>query len=399
MTNDRVRQWGARPVARGFGAMLAATMLLSAVGPVRALHAQASDPIIPIELPVGRSHPIRTEFPVTKVSIATPDVADVVVISEREVVINALKNGETDAIVWLQGDNRQHYRIVVRDVDDRRQIAIAVKFAEVRRDALREIGVSGLYRDGGTRVGTALFNSDNAISKTTGDITIPSTSRIFTVLSDLGTDKVLAFLDAEETRGAARLLAEPTILAANKQEASFLAGGELPIPVVQGGQQGGGNTAVSVQYREFGIRLKFVGDIVTDSLLRLTLTPEVSSLDYGNAILLQGFRIPALRTRRVNSTIDVRRNQSLIISGLLNGEEERVKTGIPFLKDLPILGQLFGSTRFQRNESELLVVVTPVVIDPMNPRAQDLIKFAPDTTRPAMDAIKKRLPQPATKKP
>lgn len=150
---------------------------------------------------------------------------------------------------------------------------------------------------------------------------------------------------------------------------------------------------VTVQYREFGIRLRFQGEILSDSLIKLSLTPEVSSLDYGNAILLQGFRIPAFRTRRVSSTLDVRRNQSLIISGLLSGEEERVKTGLPFLKDIPILGQLFSSTRFQKNETELLVIVTPVIVNPMQPRAQDTIRLTPDSI-PALEALKKRIPGP-----
>ena len=375
----------------GLAAMLLATALIA--GPVQA---QQAGPVTPIDLPIGRSLPIRTTSPVTKVSISNPAIADVVVISEREVVINSLATGETDAIVWLQSGERTQYRVSVHSPADRMQLAISIKFAEVRRDALREIGVSGLYRDAGTRVGTGNFRSDNTIDPTTGAITIPPTARFLTVLSDLGTDKILAFLDAEESKGTARLLAEPNLLAGNKDSASFLAGGELPIPVVQGGG-GGGQTQVSIQYREFGIRLKFFGEILSDSLIKLTLVPEVSSLDYANAITLQGFRIPAFRTRRVNTTIDVRKNQSLIISGLMSGEEERVRSGFPFLKDIPILGQLFSSTRFQRNESELLIVVTPVIVDPMHPRATDLLQFVPDTSRPAIEAMQKRLPPP--KKP
>ncbi|MFN8580500.1 MAG: hypothetical protein U0163_05905 [Gemmatimonadaceae bacterium] len=154
---------------------------------------------------------------------------------------------------------------------------------------------------------------------------------------------------------------------------------------------------MTIQYREFGIRLTFFGEIVSDSLIRLYVKPEVSSLDYANSITLQGFRIPALRTRRIASTLDVRRSQSLILSGMFSGEEEKTRTGLPLLKDIPILGELFSSTQFQRNESELLIVVTPVVVDPMHPRALDLLDLKADTTRPAIDALKKRLPEP--KKP
>lgn len=362
--------------------------------------AQVSVGVTAVDLPVGRSLPITSTVAVTRVSIANPEVADLIVISERELVINSLKSGETDAIVWFQNGERTHYRISVHSPADRMQIAIMVKFAEVRREALRQIGVSALYRDGGTRVGTGFLNSDSPIDKTTGAVSIPTSANFLTILSDLGTDKVLAFLQAEETKGNARLLAEPNILAGNKDTASFLAGGELPIPVVQGtaAGAGGGNTPVTVQFREFGIRLKFQGEILNDSLIKLSLTPEVSSLDYTNAITLQGFRIPAFRTRRISSTVDVRRDQSLVISGLFSGEEERVKTGFPLLKDIPILGQLFSSTRFQRNETELLVIVTPMIVDPMRPRNQDLIRLLPDTAKPALEALKKRLP-PEPKRP
>jgi pilus assembly protein CpaC len=105
--------------------------------------------------------------------------------------------------------------------------------------------------------------------------------------------------------------------------------------------------------------------------------------------------VPAFRTRRVNSTLDVRRNQSLIISGMFTGEDENVRTGLPLLMNIPILGQLFSSTRFQRNETELLVVVTPVVIDPLQPRAGDVLQFPADTTRPATDALRRRPPPPS----
>jgi pilus assembly protein CpaC len=271
------------------------------------------------------------------------------------------------------------------------QIALAVKFAEVRRDALRELGVSALYRDNNVRAGMNNFNTDAAIDPTTGKITLPSASRFLTVLTDFGTDDLLAFLDAQEQSGRARLLAEPTIMTANREMARFLAGGELPIPVVQGGGTGA-NSAISVQFREFGIRLSFTPEIVSDSLIKIQVIPEVSSLDFTNAVFLQGFRIPALRTRRIESTVDVRRNTSLVLSGLFSGEEERVKTGVPFLKDIPILGQLFSSTRFQRNESELIVIVTPVIVDPLRPRPEDIMRLQGDTTKPALDALQKRLP-------
>jgi pilus assembly protein CpaC len=348
--------------------------------------------ITPLDLPVGRSFPIRADTTVTRVSIVNPGVADVVVVSDREVVINSIASGETDAIIWLANGTRTHYRISVHAPADRKQISITIHFAEVRRDALRELGVSGLWRDQRTRAGTGIFRSDQAFDES-GKITLPSTTGFGTFLSDLGTNNLLAFLDAQEQRGNARLLAQPNLMAGNKDSATFLAGGELPIPVVLAGA-GGGAGGITLQYKEFGIRLKFVGEIISDSLIKLQISPEVSSLDFANAITLQGFRVPAFRTRRVVSTVDVKRNQSLIVSGLFTGEEESIRTGLPLLMNIPILGQLFSSSRWQRNQSELIVVVTPDVIDPMNPRPRDTLRFPADTTRPATDALRSRRPPP-----
>jgi len=375
-----------------YGARLALMVLsLSCAGAASAAAQEGT--VTPLQLTIGRSYPISTPSALTHVSVANPDVADLVVISEREVVINAKAAGETDAIVWQSNGTRQQYRVQVRSSAERKQIIVSIKFAEVRRDLLREIGLSGLYRDGNVRVGSGVLENDNGISGNT--LTIPDAGQFLSVLTDFGTDKLLGFLQLEETKGRSRTLAEPTLMASNREEATFLAGGELPIPVAQGGGTGDANgTRITIQYKEFGVRLRFLGEIIADSLLKLSIRPEVSSLDFSNAITISGFRIPAFRTRRIETTVDVRPNESLIISGLFNDERERVKTGIPLLQDIPILGNLFSSQRWQRNETELLIVVTPVVVDPQHPRQRDLLPLLPDTTLPARDAIGPRLPAP-----
>jgi pilus assembly protein CpaC len=354
-----------------------------------------SGPVIRIDLPVGRSYPLTTPVGITKVSIANPEVADVVVVGTRELVINSKGQGETDAIFWLANATRLHYRISVHSPSDRSQIAIYIKIAEVRKDFSRQYGLSGLYRNRGTRIGTGTLNTDNVFDSN-GNITLPNEAGFLTVLTDFGTKHLLALLDLEESTGKAKTLAEPNILAGNKDTATFLAGGEIPIPIIQPGE--GAVTRVTIQYKEFGVRLRFIGEILSDSLIKLNVTPEVSSLDFVNGVDISGFRIPAFRTRRVSTTVDVRRDQSMIISGLFANEQERVKTGIPLLKDLPILGDLFSSSSWKNNDSELLVVVTPVIVDPLDPRPQDTIKLLPDTAMPARDAIKKRLDD-ASKRP
>lgn len=352
-----------------------------------------------LQMVAGRSFPVSGGTPITKVTVVNPEVADVVIIGETDVVINAIAAGETDIILWgATGAARRHFRVTVRSGAERRQILLSVKFAEVRKDALRQIGTSLLYRstNGNTRVGTGAFRTDRPFD-TNGGITLPAEARYLTVLSTFNTRDLLGLLDAEEQRGNARYLAEPNLMAANLEDASFLAGGEIPIPIVQGGT-GGQQSAVTIQFREFGVRLNFRGEVLSDSLVKLRVKPEVSSLDFSNAVTLQGFRIPALRTRRVESTVDVLEGRSLIISGLFNEEREQVRTGLPYLSAIPILGDLFGSTRWLKSESELIVVVSPVLTDPNRPRSADLVEFRPDSVIPAKPVLSRRMVPDSTRR-
>lgn len=352
----------------------------------------ASDSVVRIDLPVGRAHPLSIPAGVNKISVATPDVADVVAVSAQDVVLNAKAAGETDLLIWPTRGPVLHYRISVHSPADRKQILVGVKFAEVRKDLLYDVGFSALYRRDNVRVGGGDYRNDQYIDPVTGKAIIPQETNFLTVLSNFGTRDFLAAVRLEEQNGRAQLLAEPNIMAGNKEDASFLAGGEIPIPVAQGLGNGQSGSFVTILYREFGIRLNFNGEIISDSLIKLHVRPEVSNLDYNNAVILAGFRVPALRTRRVESTLDLKRDQSLIISGLFDNQRELVRSGVPGLMDIPILGHLFSSTRWQKNETELVVIVTPMIIDPMRPRRQDVLKFQPDTTRPAMEALEKRLP-------
>jgi Flp pilus assembly secretin CpaC len=376
-------------------ALLLATGFLASPGPV-ALAQTAEQDIIRVALPAGRSYPIHTNVPVTRISVANPAVADVVVIGERDLVVNARTAGETDVIMWT-GETRQHYRVLVNPPTDRRQVSLGIVFAEVRRDALLNFGVSALYRDNNVRVGTGLFNNDNAINPTTGRVTVPADRGFLTLLTNFGSNDVLAFIEAEQSRGNARLLARPNLMSANRQEANFLAGGEIPVPIAQPGQ--GGQTFVTISYREFGIRLRFTPEILSDSLITLSVRPEVSTLDYANAITISGFRIPALQTRRVETTVDVKPSQSLIISGLMSETRDRTRSGIPLLMDIPILGALFSSTRWQKNETELLVVVTPTIVDPTRPPARSILRVLPDTILPAREVIEESHPPVITPTP
>jgi pilus assembly protein CpaC len=361
----------ARPLA---AAALAIGIAASALAPSTA-RAQAAD-VTRLTLSAGRSLPLQAPVAVSRVTVANPEVADVVVIGERDLVLNGKQSGETDVLLFGPGFRRQ-YRVSVQTPSDRQQVVLNVRIAEVRRDVLRNFGVSGLYRGNDARTGTGLFNSDRPFTggttggANTGVVTLPDPTRFLTVITDFGTRDLLAFIEAEEQLGRARLLAQPTLMTANRDSASFLVGGEVPIPIAQPGQ--GGQVFVTIVFREFGVRLNFRPEVLGDSLVNLQVRPEVSSLDFANAVTLAGFRVPALRTRRVQSSVDVPRDRSLVLAGLFNEERERVRSGVPFLMNIPILGNLFGSTRWQQNETELVIIVTPSVIsNPLRPRPQDV---------------------------
>ncbi len=389
-----------RTRCRAFAAALrlAAVRLVSCSVAALVLHAAPAallaqgDPIRVerLDVSVGRSLAIQVPPGVSRVTVANPDVADVVVVGTSDVVVNGKARGETDILIFGAANFRRHFRVVVGTPADRPQIVLGVKLAEVRRDLLHQVGVSGLYRARDVRAGAGTFRSDNAIDPDDGTINLPSESRFLTILTDFGTRDLLAIIEAESQRGRARILAEPNLMAANGDSAAFLAGGEIPVPIAQPGANG--QVLVTIQYREFGVKLNFQPEVLSDSLVKLKVRPEVSSLDFTNAVTLSGFRVPALRTRRVESTVDVRRDRSLIISGLFTEEQERVRTGIPFLMDIPILGALFGSSRWQRNETELVVIVTPVIVDPNRPRTQDAPTVLPTPPLPAREALEPRLP-------
>jgi pilus assembly protein CpaC len=190
----------------------------------------------------------------------------------------------------------------------------------------------------------------------------------------------LAFLRALQQQGALRALAEPNLIAMNGQEASFLAGGEFPVPVVQ--NNGSGNSAaVSIVFKEYGVRLNFKPTILDEDHIRLELEPEVSTLDFVNGVKLNGFIIPALRTRRAKTGIELRDGQSFALAGLLDNSESHSVSKVPGLGNLPVIGNLFKSRDFQANESELMFIVTTHVVHPVN--RDDL------PAMPAVESLKK----------
>jgi pilus assembly protein CpaC len=307
---------------------------------------------------------MTTRLAIQRVSVANPEVADVVIIAERELVINALASGLTDLIIWQTDGQKCHFRVSVHSPTDRMQVVLQVRFAEVSKNFLREIGMSFLWRDQHTRAGSGAF-ATRPDSEGEADSNIPEISQFATILSVGEVENLAALLEVAEQEGAFRLLAEPNLIAANGERATFLAGGEIPIPIAQPTTVG--LTSIAIEYHEFGIRLSFEPEILSEDLIKLKIEPEVSAVDFSNAIVITGFTIPAFRTRRASTTVDLRAGQTLAIAGLLSSERQKLVTGLPLLKDIPLLGLLFSSQRWVNDETELLVLVQPLVVDPMNP--------------------------------
>ena len=192
-----------------------------------------------------------------------------------------------------------------------------------------------------------------------------------------------AVIKALEQKGLFQSLAEPNLIAYNGQEASFLAGGEFPVPVVQGA-----TGTVTIMFKEFGVRLNFRPTIAGD-VIRLKVRPEVSALDFNNGITLEGFRVPALITRRAETDVELRDGQSFAIAGLLNNITQNDGANIPFLSKIPIIGYLFKSNAERRERTELMVLVTPRLVRPLNPD-----EVPPLPTQPT-----RFLPAPADEQP
>jgi pilus assembly protein CpaC len=199
---------------------------------------------------------------------------------------------------------------------------------------------------------------------------------IFQTLIRSGSLKLDVLVDAFENKGLARTLAEPTLVAMSGDTANFLAGGEFPVPVAQSAAPGAGttaggaaNTAITVEFKPFGISLAFTPTVLDDGVISLLVAPEVSSLDTSASVVSNGINIPGLKVRRAKTTVELRDGESFVVAGLLANDYSNAITQFPFIGDFPVLGTLFRSTQYQRNETELVLVVTPHLAKPVSGRA------------------------------
>jgi pilus assembly protein CpaC len=266
------------------------------------------------------------------------------------------------------------------------QVMLQVRVAEVNRRALDELGAAlfSLRPKETGRVTTQQFPAPD-FNDEDGDLKLVFSDflNIFFFNRKEGIGTVIKAL---EQKGLFQSLAEPNLIAYNGQEASFLAGGEFPVPVVQGA---GIAASVTIMFKEFGVKLNFRPTIAGD-VIRLRVKPEVSSLDFNNGITLEGFRIPALITRRAETDLELRDGQSFVMAGLLNNLTQNDTANIPFLSKIPIIGNFFKSKAERLERTELMVLVTPRLVRPLDPDEVPPLPTLPGRFLPPPDATQEK---------
>jgi pilus assembly protein CpaC len=385
---------------------------------------QQSESAQTLHLLVGRSLVITSPSRIKRVSLADPAVAEALVVSPTQVLVNGKTPGGVSLLIWDETDQSQAFEVSV-DIDvlglsqkihevfpseqvhietskdvvmlsghissaavaDKilevvknatpkvtslmevppalhGQILLQVKFADVNRSKLSQFGINLLSLPGSKNVGTLSTQQYSPPQLTSSNggpgsgIGLSDLMNIFIFRPDIN---FAATIKALQNENVLEILAEPNLMTMSGKEASFLAGGEFPFPVLQSTGTGGA-AAITIQFKEFGIRITFTPTMMPDGIIHLKVKPEVSSLDFSNGLVIQGFNIPALATNRVESEMDLRDGQSFAIAGLLDNRVTELLEKIPGIGDIPILGKLFQSRSVTKSKNELLIVVTPRLV-------------------------------------
>ncbi len=256
------------------------------------------------------------------------------------------------------------------------QVLLEVRIAEVSRQALRALGINAFHTDDDFFVSSGIGSiTPISIGPQDGQVAGDTTSFVFnkdvevgplvTIFGGFPRADFEIFFRALAENQSLRILANPTLVAISGEEASFLAGGEFPIPVIQSGGGGAGN-AITIEYKEYGVRVSFRPVVLGDGAIRLQVAPEVSELSAVGAVVIQGIEIPALVVRKAETTLELKSGQTFAMAGLIHNKVEAINSRIPGLGDLPILGPLFRSVRYQKNETELVLLVTASLVEPMS---------------------------------
>jgi pilus assembly protein CpaC len=394
-----------------------------------------------LRLKAGQSKVLRLPFAITRISVANPEVADIILTSPQEVYVNGLSPGVTNLSVWGRGrfssarvtvaadlgqlkenlaqvlpkekigvmtadesvvltgevsgpvaqqtaislaaatvGGKKERVINLLNIGGVQQVMCEVRVAEINRTVLNRIGVNfAIGNRTGPGFGVSLLNnltginqlflnantanipSGSIVGNSLGNALAPGLSTAITSVAGWQTGSVLwaMFFDALKQNGLGRILAEPNLVTTSGQEASFLAGGEYPIPVPQQFQ------TITIEYKKFGVGLNFTPTVLDNNMIAMQVSPEVSELDFSQTVAVGGFVIPALRVRRMSTHIEVKDGQTFSIAGLLYDNSRNIINKFPVLGSLPILGTLFRSSQYQKAQTELVVLVTPHLVKPL----------------------------------
>jgi len=305
----------------------------------------------------GQSEVLKFETSVIRVAISNPDVANASVITPYQILIDGKETGITTLVVWPEKGDYIKYKLRVVPGGSNKQVMLNVKFLEVNKSAMKSLGFDFLVKqfdfnndivDMGSFAGKVNDPSDPLLLGNSVDLFFNSpTQNISGIIKALWEDNLLS------------ILAAPNLSAISGTEARFLAGGEFPIPLVSGT---GGSQSVSIVFKEYGVRLRFVPTVISSNLIHIKVEAEVSNLDFENGIILSGFRIPSLDTRKAQTEVELEEGQYFILGGLLSSDMAKTVSKIPGLGHIPILGKLFSSERYLNNESELLITLSPTIV-------------------------------------
>ena len=411
-----------------------------------------------LSVPLNKSQVLRSDRPYAKALIGNPEIADILPLSDQSLYVLGKKMGTTSLTLYdrqsrliavvdiavgpdvislkrqlseLMPDDQVGARIAndsvilegivssgpaadravqvaetyapgkvinLLSVGSAQQVMLEVRFSEIKRGALKDLGLSGFVSGSGDHGFQGAFGGGASLVSSTGSTTTSFTDPItnvtttsttpnppqlalgaivdsFGILSRMfriGGLNIDATLNALERKGVVTTLAEPTLVALSGETASFLAGGEFPIPVAQGSGGGDNGVAISVQFKPFGVSLAFTPTVLADGVINLEVAPEVSSIDPTASVVINNLRVPGLQTRRAKTTVELRDGESFAMAGLLRRDFQDTVRQFPILGSIPIIGALFRSTNFQKEETELVIIVTPRLVRPVRAAAMRL---------------------------
>ena len=332
---------------------------------------------LPAALSVGEGLQQELQSPVaiTRLAIGDPKIADVHLNGDRGFLLTGIASGTTSLMVWTACSNTPRQSMVfvkgkataaltslsLAPADDPSlpsQVQTDIRFVEVSRTKLKEASTKILG------MGKNFFlGSPNLLFPTSSTFKLPVSADQFNI--GFGGGRVSAMINALESSGFAYTLARPSLVAMSGQSATFLAGGEIPIPVPSSGSD-----TISIEYKEFGIRLTLTPTVIDRNRISLKVAPEVSELDYTNAVVIQNIQVPALTIRRTDTSVSLADGESFVISGLISSNNTTNISKFPGLGDIPILGAFFRDSSVNRQDKELLMIVTPHLVQPLAANAQ-----------------------------